>query len=157
LYLFVVGLGISPFLILLFISSYAKLYQKTPSLLYLSRKPKSKANMHKQVIAVRKDLKLDKGKLAVQVAHASLDSYKKASPQAREEWESEGSKKVVVKAEGLKELLDLQKKARLLGLPFSLIRDAGRTHLKPGTITCLGIGPAPESDIDKVTGKLKIL
>lgn len=114
-------------------------------------------NMHKQVIAVRKDLKLDKGKLAVQVAHASLDSYKKASPKAREEWESEGSKKVVLEAQGLKELLDLQKKARTIGLPCSLIRDAGKTQLRPGTITCLGIGPDSEERIDKVTGKLKIL
>lgn len=113
--------------------------------------------MYKQVIVVRSDLKLDKGKLAVQVAHASLDSYKKSPPGIREPWESEGSKKVVAQVDSLKELLDLQKKARLLGLPFSLIRDAGRTHLKPGTITCLGIGPASEEAIDKVTGRLKIL
>lgn len=114
-------------------------------------------NMYKQVIAVRKDLKLDKGKLAVQVAHAALDSYRKADPDSRGTWEKEGSKKVVVKAESLKELLDIQKKARNLGLPCSLIRDAGRTQLKPGTITALGIGPAEEGSIDKVTGKLKIL
>ncbi|MCX6814927.1 MAG: peptidyl-tRNA hydrolase Pth2 [Candidatus Aenigmarchaeota archaeon] len=113
--------------------------------------------MYKQVIAVRKDLKLDKGKLAVQVAHASLDSYKKAEPDSREAWEKEGSKKVVVKVEGLKEILDLQKKARSLNLHCSLIRDAGRTQLRPGTITALGIGPALESEIDKVTGRLKIL
>ncbi len=113
--------------------------------------------MYKQVIVVRKDLKLDKGKLAVQVAHASLDAYRKSSPVLQEAWVSEGSKKVVCRAEGLKELLDLQKKARSLGLPCSLIRDAGRTQLKPGTITCLGIGPAEEGSIDKVTGKLKIL
>jgi PTH2 family peptidyl-tRNA hydrolase len=113
--------------------------------------------MYKQVIVVRKDLKLDKGKLAVQVAHASLDSYKKSSPRSREAWEEEGSKKVVLEANGLKELLDLQKKARSLGLPCSLIRDAGRTQLKPGTITCLGIGPDSEERIDRVTGRLKIL
>ena len=113
--------------------------------------------MHKQVIVVRKDLKLDKGKLAVQVAHASLDSYKKSSPALRDEWEKEGSKKVVLEANSLKELLDLQKKARTLGLPCSLIRDAGRTQLRPGTITCLGIGPAEEGSIDRVTGRLKIL
>jgi PTH2 family peptidyl-tRNA hydrolase len=113
--------------------------------------------MHKQVIVVRRDLRLDKGKLAAQVAHASLEAYKKAEPSAIEAWEAEGSKKVVVEANGLKELLDLQKKARTLGLPCSLIRDAGRTQLKPGTITCLGIGPDSEESIDKVTGRLKML
>jgi PTH2 family peptidyl-tRNA hydrolase len=113
--------------------------------------------MHKQVIAVRKDLKLDKGKLAVQVAHASLGSYKKSPVAVRESWEREGSKKVVVEAEGLKQLLDLQKKSRALGIPCSLIRDAGRTQLKPGTITCLGMGPDSEERMDRVTGRLKIL
>lgn len=113
--------------------------------------------MYKQVIVVRRDLKLDKGKLSVQVAHASVDSYTKASPAVRQAWESEGSKKVVVKAESLKDLLDLHKKTKSLGLPCSMIRDVGRTHLKPGTITALGIGPAEEESIDKVTGKLKIL
>jgi len=113
--------------------------------------------MYKQVIAVRKDLKLGKGKLAVQVAHASLESYKKSSPDSRSEWESEGSKKVVVKAEGLKELIELQRKAKSLGLPCSLIRDAGKTQLEPGTVTALGIGPDSEERIDRVTGGLKIL
>jgi PTH2 family peptidyl-tRNA hydrolase len=113
--------------------------------------------MYKQVIVVRRDLNLDKGKLAVQVAHASLDSYKKSQPAVREAWEAEGSKKVVTQADSLKELLDLQKKARLLGLPFSLIKDAGRTRLRPGTITCLGIGPDSEERIDRVTGRLKML
>jgi PTH2 family peptidyl-tRNA hydrolase len=113
--------------------------------------------MYKQVIAVRHDLRLDKGKLAVQVAHASLSSYKKSSPEEREAWESEGSKKVVVKVGSIQELLDLQKKAKALKLPCSLIRDAGKTQLEPGTMTALGIGPAPESEIDRVTGGLKIL
>ncbi|MEM7815875.1 MAG: peptidyl-tRNA hydrolase Pth2 [Candidatus Aenigmatarchaeota archaeon] len=113
--------------------------------------------MYKQVIAVRKDLKLDKGKLAVQVAHASVDSYKKSSPSVREEWEREGSKKVVVKVESLNELLEVHRKAKSLKLPCSLIRDAGRTHLKPGTITAVGIGPAEEERIDRVTGRLKML
>jgi len=113
--------------------------------------------MHKQVIAVRQDLRLDKGKLAVQVAHASLSSYKISSPDVREAWEAEGSKKVVVKASGLRELLDLQKKAKALKLPCSLIRDAGKTRLEPGTVTALGIGPADEDMIDRVTGSLKML
>jgi len=113
--------------------------------------------MYKQVIAVRRDLKLDKGKLAAQAAHASLGAYKDSSPAVREAWEEEGSKKVVVQVETLKSLLDLQTKARTLGLPCFLVRDAGRTRLKPGTITCLGIGPDSEERMDKATGRLKML
>lgn len=113
--------------------------------------------MYKQVVVVRRDLRLDKGKLAVQVAHASLDSYRKSDPDARKKWESSGGKKVVLKVDGLKDLLELHKKAKELGLPCSLIRDAGKTQIPPGTITALGIGPSREDDLDKVTGKLKIL
>jgi len=42
-------------------------------------------------------------------------------------------------------------------LPHFLVKDAGLTQLKVGTITCLGIGPSEEKKIDKITGKLKLL
>lgn len=113
--------------------------------------------MYKQVIVVRKDLKLDKGKLASQVAHASVGAYKKSLPQIRQGWEDEGEKKVVVKVEDLKELIRIFNEAKKSKLPCVLIKDAGRTHIPPGTVTAVGIGPADEKDIDKITGKLKIL
>jgi len=109
----------------------------------------------KQVIAVRGDLKLGKGKTAAQVAHASVSAADK-SPWKRE-WISGGQKKTVVKCSGEKELLELMKEAGRLGLPLSLVEDAGLTQIPPGTKTCLGIGPAPEEQVDKVTGKLKLL
>lgn len=113
--------------------------------------------MLKQVIAVRKDLKLSPGKLAVEVAHASLEAYRRAGDKEREAWESGGAKKVVVKVPDLKALLDVQEKARKLGLPHALIKDAGRTEIPPGTITALGIGPCPEGELDRVTRGLKLL
>lgn len=113
--------------------------------------------MYKQVIVVRKDLKLDKGKLAVQVAHAALESYNRADKAIRSKWEAEGGKKVVAKVETLRDMMNLHMEAKGFGLPCSLIRDAGRTSVPPGTITALGIGPCREEEIDKVTGKLKIL
>lgn len=113
--------------------------------------------MYKQVVVVRRDLKLDKGKLAVQVAHASLDAYGKSEPDVRKKWEQSGSKKVVLKVDTLKELMELHEKAREFRMPCSLIRDAGKTHVPPGTITALGIGPCKDEELDKVTGKLKML
>ena len=113
--------------------------------------------MYKQVIAVRTDLKLGKGKLSAQVAHASLQAYLKASAAVRGEWESGGSKKVVVKVGSRKELFSLFSKARKAGLPSALIKDAGLTQIKAGTLTALGIGPAREGKLDLVTGKLKLL
>ncbi len=115
---------------------------------------------YKQVIVVRADLKMGKGKLAAQVAHAAVSCVLKALEQKREwvtEWLRQGQKKVVLKVDSLSELLRIYEQAKSQGLPVVIIEDAGRTQLEPGTITCVGIGPAPADKIDKVTGRLKLL
>jgi peptidyl-tRNA hydrolase, PTH2 family len=115
----------------------------------------------KQVIVVRSDLKMGKGKVAAQVAHAALDAAETARlkrPKWYDSWRAQGQAKVVVKTEGGEQALEeLEKQARSLSLPVSLIHDKGLTQLEPGTMTCLGVGPGPSGDIDKVTGKLKLL
>ena len=104
---------------------------------------------------------MGKGKIAAQVAHAALDAAeaaKKKHPGWYESWRELGQAKVVVKTDGgEEELQELNKQARSLGLPVSLIQDRGLTQLEPGTTTCLGIGPGPADQIDRVTGKLKLL
>ena len=112
---------------------------------------------YKQVILARQDLKLPKGKLAVQVAHASLDVASKSDKKIVEKWKAQGGKKVVLKVADEKELLKYMSLAENEGLKVALIKDAGHTVLEPGTITCLGIGPDIEEKIDKVTGKLKMV
>ena len=110
----------------------------------------------KQVILVRKDLKLSRGKLASQCSHASVEAVLKSDKEKINEWRK-FSKKVVLKVRDEKELLDLKKLADREKLVTALIKDAGRTEIKPGTITCLAIGPDVDEKIDKITGKLKIL
>lgn len=115
---------------------------------------------NKMVIAVRKDLKLSPGKLAAQVAHAAVNcalSSKKRKAVWFERWYTEGQKKVVVKVKDLQELLELKMTAERAGLITSLIMDAGMTELPPNTTTCLGIGPAPDNLIDKVTSHLGLM
>jgi len=115
---------------------------------------------YKQAIVVRQDLKMSKGKTAAQVAHASVSSYlsaARARPIWAEAWLEEGQKKVVLKAPSLSEVLELKERADRERVPNALIQDAGLTELEPGTVTCLGIGPAPSEDIDCITGKLKLL
>jgi PTH2 family peptidyl-tRNA hydrolase len=113
--------------------------------------------MWKQVIVVRKDLRMSQGKLASQVAHASLEAYKATPFEGQLEWEAWGSKKVVLRVESLRGLIEIQKRANKAGLPYALIRDAGRTEVRPGTVTAIGIGPWKEDEIDKVTGDLRML
>ena len=109
----------------------------------------------KQVIVVRNDLKLSKGKLAAQCAHASYAAAMKS--KKRKEWEKQGQKKVILKAKDVSQLLQLKDKCSLLKLPFVLISDAGLTEVTRGTVTCLGIGPEEENKINKVTGSLPLL
>ena len=115
---------------------------------------------YKMVIAVRKDLKLSTGKMAAQVAHAAVNcafASKRKKADWFNTWYDEGQKKVVVKVSSLDELLRLKVQAEDAGLVTSLITDAGMTELPPHTTTCLGIGPAPDSVIDKVTGHLGLM
>ncbi len=114
----------------------------------------------KQVIVVRSDLKMGKGKLATQVAHASVESFVKtlrSKPEMAKEWLKKGQKKVVVKVSSLEELIKVYEKAVKKGLIAVIIRNAGLTQLEPGTITCIGIGPDELSKIDEITGNLKLL
>lgn len=113
----------------------------------------------KQVIAVRTDLQMGKGKIAAQVAHASLlgaENVRKSNPAWFKEWWG-GQEKIVVKVDGLKEIEEIKKLAISLNVPWSEVSDAGHTQIEPGTTTCISLGPAPEVLIDKITGKYKLL
>ncbi len=111
----------------------------------------------KQVILVRNDLKMPKGKTAVQCCHSSVEAVLKSDKDKVKEWRNEGMKKVVLKVENEKELLKYNQEAKDSGLTTALITDAGKTFFKEPTRTCLAIGPDKEEKIDKITGKLKLI
>lgn len=116
--------------------------------------------MMKQVIVVRKDIKMSKGKLIVQAAHAAVDAFYKTyilKPEWAKRWIKEGQPKIVCKVNQLSDLKKLLDKAQELGVPSTLIMDAGLTELPAGTFTCIGLGPAPVKIIDKITGSLPLL
>jgi peptidyl-tRNA hydrolase, PTH2 family len=115
---------------------------------------------YKMVIAVRKDIKMGPGKVAAQVGHACVNlalSERNQKRKAFHAWLDEGQGKVVVKVHGLKELYELKEQAEARDLPTTVITDAGKTQIDPGTVTCLGIGPAASKDLDPITGHLPLL
>lgn len=112
--------------------------------------------MYKQAIIINSDIKISKGKAAAQSAHAAVSALHEADESVIKKWKKEGQKKVIVKAP-LEQLINAREKCKKLKIAHSLISDAGRTELDPGTITALGIGPAEEEKINKVTGSMKLL
>jgi peptidyl-tRNA hydrolase, PTH2 family len=114
----------------------------------------------KQVIIVRRDVNMGTGKLAAQVAHAAVMGAVKVKASRREwfnSWFSAGQAKVVVKVKNIEELMHVRVRAEELNLPVVQVQDSGLTQIPSGTITCIGIGPAPSAVIDKVTFELKLL
>jgi len=103
---------------------------------------------------------MGKGKIAVQVGHASVtasEETRRRRPEWWKGWYEEGQRKVVVKVKSESDLDDLRKIAEELGLVAAIIHDSGLTQVEPGTVTCIGIGPAPAELVDKVTGDLPLL
>jgi PTH2 family peptidyl-tRNA hydrolase len=114
----------------------------------------------KQVIVVRKDLNMRKGKMVAQGSHASLGAFRGSEVQCPEkvkEWLQTGQTKICVSVDSEAELLEIYTKALDSGIVAYLVRDAGNTELEPGTKTAVCLGPAEEKEIDKITGKLKLL
>lgn len=114
----------------------------------------------KMVLVIRADLKLTKGKIASQTAHAAVTSFKKtldSKPKIAEKWLQIGQPKIVLKVENLSDLEGLRDQSHAADIITTLVLDAGRTQISPGTATCLGIGPDYDEKIDAIVKDLKLL
>jgi peptidyl-tRNA hydrolase, PTH2 family len=116
--------------------------------------------VYKQALIIRVDLKIGRGKIAVQCSHAAVSAGEEARihfPQWWKGWLEEGQRKIALKVPDLETLLHLENIARRNRLPVYLIRDRGLTQVPPDTVTCVGIGPAPSNLVDDLTGDLSLL
>ena len=130
----------------------------------------------KQVIVMRKDLNMRKGKMVAQGAHASMAavlnrmvilSHKKEiqektlileSGTPMESWINGLFTKVCVSVDSESELIEIYEKAKDAGLIASIITDAGLTEFNGvPTKTCIAIGPNWSEEINEITGHLKLL
>lgn len=111
----------------------------------------------KQVIVMRTDLNMRKGKMIVQGAHASIACMFGEHGNEIRGWLLQGMTKICVRCDSEAELLDIEAKALGAGLRVFLVTDAGRTEFNGPTRTCLAIGPNEAEKIDAITGGLKLL
>ncbi len=110
----------------------------------------------KQAIVARADLSLGPGKLAAQVAHASLQAYERADTTTQNAWKEGGQKKIVLQGTDEEQLFQLAETAQRNGLAHAIVRDAGHTEVAPGTVTALAVGPDEATAVDTVTGDLAL-
>ena len=112
----------------------------------------------KLALVVRADLGMGRGKIAAQVAHAAVAAVL-ANGGSRDfaAWLAEGQPKVVLKVASAEQLAEVVRGAVAAGLPVEVIRDAGRTQVDPGTVTCCAVGPADSAQVDALTGALSLL
>ena len=124
----------------------------------------------KQVIVVRKDLNMSPGKIAAQVAHASISAvFAEMVPIPGEQklaldtrlpaykWQQGSQVKIILTVDSKEELLEIYDKAQELLLPRFIVKDEGRTELAGPTYTTVAVGPDYPEQIDLVTGHLKLL
>lgn len=135
----------------------------------------------KQMIVMRRDLKMRKGKIAAQAGHACVtavlaalareqrlgqiqadesgvtlaENAQSATPLS--EWFSRGVAKVCVYVDSEEALLEIDRKAKEAGILSALICDNGITefHGQP-TYTCLAFEPALPEKVDPITGTLPL-
>ncbi len=127
----------------------------------------------KQVIVIRKDLKMRRGKEIAQGAHASSqwlinklqeicdhDGYKLYETGLHDYeywWINNGYKKVTLQVQNEQELLNTYIEAKEANLTATLIQDEGLTEFGGiKTYTAIAIGPNDSDEIDKVTGNLEL-
>lgn len=111
----------------------------------------------KQVIIIREDLDMSKGKCVAQGSHVSVISTLKADDEDVDEWLDNGCVKITLGVENEEQLRDIITDVRENSdLPVSIIKDQGRTEIPEGTTTAGAIGPADEEEIDKFTEHLPL-
>lgn len=139
------------------------------------RKPQRRRNMGtegdvKQVIVVRRDLQMRKGKIASQVAHAAMMFLVDNDESQRSDelvikltpveamWLTGSFTKIVVGVDSEEALQDLIFKAEMSDVEVHSIVDAGKTEFDGvPTLTCAAFGPCTAEELDKITGNLKLI
>lgn len=120
--------------------------------------------MIKQVIVIRKDLNMRKGKMVAQGSHASIAfltrriQNNEPLTEVQNQWLQNSFVKICVSVDSEQELLEIQEKATSNGIECHLVTDNGTTEFGGvPTKTCLALGPDYAEKINEISGHLKLL
>ncbi|CAF1217991.1 unnamed protein product [Rotaria sordida] len=115
---------------------------------------------YKMLFVVNGSLQMSSGKIAAQVAHCAIDLYQKLiekNSKSLNYWYEYGETKIVVRGKSTEELLDIESRAKInSSIITSIIEDAGRTEIKSGSITCLGLF-GTNKQLNPITGHLRLM
>ena len=114
----------------------------------------------KMVFVVNHELKMGKGKIAAQVAHAAVKATLacgEQDPSLLDAWFKTGQKKICVKGDSAQHLDRLSNQAKKDGILSNKIHDAGHTQIPAGSFTVLALGPCRDDEVETITGDLKLL
>lgn len=114
----------------------------------------------KMTLVVRTDLKMTTGKIGSQCAHAAVICYTQAlkkNPEYLNAWLNLGQPKIVLRVPCEEDLNNLILLANDKNIVNGSVHDAGKTQVKAGTLTVIGIGPDTAENIDAITKTLKTL
>jgi peptidyl-tRNA hydrolase len=115
---------------------------------------------YKMLFIVNGSLSMSSGKMAAQVAHCAVDLFQQILDRrmmALNFWRISGQRKIVVRGDSAEELLDIEQRVSVnRSVVTSIIRDAGRTEISSGSITCLGLF-GTDNQLDPITGHLKLM
>lgn len=114
----------------------------------------------KLVCVIDASLGMSKGKIASQVGHACMEvalQLQRDDPSLLIAWRTRGAGKIIVRSEDGSSLLELSDRAKKVGIRTHGVRDAGHTQVDPGTTTVLAIGPTSETNLNEITGHLRLV
>lgn len=117
----------------------------------------------KQIIVLRKDLNMRKGKLVAQGAHASMAAILDEHHQVKDDprislWLNGKFTKICVSVDSEEELIEIHNEAKSQGILTTLIQDAGLTEFGGvPTLTAVSVGPDTAEKLNPITGHLKLL
>lgn len=108
-------------------------------------------------LAIRTDLEMSPGKIAVQAAHAVMGlCYELRDDERVVRYMKSQTVKIAVRAKNEDHLWKIYQNAKTYGIGAVIVVDAGRTEIESGTPTVVAFGPCLREDLSPTLSGLQL-